>query len=389
MNAPDNANAPDTPKGFSVSRFELNPDTLGYIERFANLMATAGVTVPEPYRGKPGNCAAVTIQALQWGMNPFAVASKTHFVNNAIGYEAQLIIAAINTSGLLADRLNWEWFGDWEKIIGKFAERESKSKKDDYGNAIKYRVPDWKIEDEDGLGVTCFATLKGEREPRRLTIMMKQARVRNSTLWADDPRQQIAYLSGKRWGRLHTSEVLFGVRTPDELDFVDVGVRDMGPVDEVPPAASTHASSAKAKNDAMKSRMKSRMESAAVPTLDEVLKAIADASTPDALTAAGEMAVKLKAEREKEIARTAYADKLNAAREAQHAAAKKNEGGATGEPVALTFAQVMDALEKAGDRDVLDVAADMIRDVPDEGQREELEEFYVSKRKTFEGESHG
>ncbi|OLL27444.1 hypothetical protein BTH42_31860 [Burkholderia sp. SRS-W-2-2016] len=364
----------------ALKRFELTADTLGYIERFANLMATAGVTVPEPYRGKPGNCAAVTIQALQWGMNPFAVAAKTHFVNNQIGYEAQLIIAAVNTSGLLTDRLNWEWFGGWEKIVGQFAERESKTKKNEHGEPVRYRVPAWNIEDEEGLGVRCFATLKGEREPRVLTIMMKQARVRNSTLWADDPKQQIAYLSGKRWSRLHTSEVVFGVRTPDELEVVGSGVRDMGPVEEVRRESVAPESS---RTDSVKQRMKKNTPPRdAAPTLDDVLRLIADANSAEELTAAGEQATRLRSDREKEIARTAYADKIAAARAASQASRKETDA----EPVALTFAQVMDGLEKAVAIEALDLAGDLIRNVPDEGQREELEEFYVTKRHKMGGE---
>ncbi|MGF6636786.1 RecT family recombinase [Paraburkholderia sp. MM6662-R1] len=375
----------------TLKRFELNPDMLGYIERFSNLMATAGVTVPEPYRGKPGNCAAVTIQALQWGMNPFAVAAKTHFVNNQIGYEAQLIIAAVNTSGLLVDRINWDWFGDWEKIVGQFVERESKTKKNEHGEPVRYRVPAWNIEDEAGVGVRCFATLRGEREPRVLTILMKQARVRNSTLWADDPKQQIAYLSGKRWSRLHASEIVFGVRTPDELDVIDNGMRDMGPAEEVRRESAAHGSS---RTSSVKERMKKNATTRnGAPTLDEVLKAIAEATNSGEMTAAGELATKLRTDQEKEIARTAYSDKLNAERAAAHAqpaqddpadAGSKRDRG--GEVAAMTFAQVMEALEQAETLDALDVAADLIRTVPDEGQREELEEFYLAKRHRMESE---
>jgi hypothetical protein len=361
-----------------LTPFVLTADTLGLVERFSNLMATAGLTVPEPYRGKPGNCAAVTIQALTWGMNPFAVAAKTHFVNGQIGYEAQVVIAAINTSGLLVDRLNWEWFGPWERIIGNFVERESKTKKDDGGNAQIYRVPAWSLEDEEGIGVRCFATLRGERDPRVLTILMKQARVRNSTLWADDPKQQIAYLSGKRWGRLHTPEVLFGVRTPDELDVIDSEARDMGPVDEVPkPEAG-----AKSRTDSVKASMRKGREK--VPALEEVLQAIREAANSEELAAAGELAAKLRSTEEKEVARVAYLDRLNAGRTAEHEAKKEAEG----ETVVMTFAQVMDALEKAHTLDVLDVAADLIKTVPEESQRDELEEFYVSRRQRMSGEGN-
>ena len=44
-------------------------------------------------------CMAVTLQALQWNMSPFAVAQKTHLVNGTLGYEAQLV-NAVFTQGL-------------------------------------------------------------------------------------------------------------------------------------------------------------------------------------------------------------------------------------------------------------------------------------------------
>jgi len=47
--------------------------------------------------------------------------------------------------------------------------------------------------------------------------MLSQAQVRNSTLWASDPKQQLAYLATKRWSRLHCPDVIMGVYTPDEL----------------------------------------------------------------------------------------------------------------------------------------------------------------------------
>lgn len=72
--------------------------------------------------------------------------------------------------------------------------------------------------DEEGIGIIIKARLKGEDQPRELDLLLAQARVRNSTLWADDPRQQLAYLAVKRWARLFCPDVILGVYTPDELD---------------------------------------------------------------------------------------------------------------------------------------------------------------------------
>lgn len=170
----------------------FSPEGMNQLVRFAELMAASKATVPAHLAGKPADCLAVTMQAAQWGMNPFAVAQKTHVVNGTLGYEAQLVNAVVSSSNLLSTRLNYQWDGDWSKVNGKTDKSPS-------------------------LTVTVSAILKGEAEPRALTISMAQAGVRNSPLWEQDPRQQLAYLCVKRWARLHAPDVLLGVYTPDEL----------------------------------------------------------------------------------------------------------------------------------------------------------------------------
>ncbi|BCL69847.1 hypothetical protein TUMSATVNIG1_18020 [Vibrio nigripulchritudo] len=202
------------PCGFDVSTMMFDPDLMGRLERFAELMATGKSTIPAHLRGSPGDCLAITIQSMQWRMNPHAVAQKTHLVNGTLGYEAQLVNAVVTAMAPTKDRINYEWFGDWHKVIGKFATRQN-------GSGKSYQAPNWKPEDEQGLGVRAWATLKGEDEPRVLELLLTQAQVRNSTLWASDPKQQLAYLAVKRWARLHTPDVIMGVYTPDELEPVE------------------------------------------------------------------------------------------------------------------------------------------------------------------------
>ncbi|MDX4480051.1 RecT family recombinase [Klebsiella pneumoniae] len=189
----------------------FSPEGMDRLVRFATLMADSKATVPAHLAGKPADCLAVTMQAAQWGMNPFAVAQKTHVVNGMLGYEAQLVNAVVSSSNLLATRLNYKWDGDWSKVSGKTDKSPS-------------------------LTVTVWATLKGESEPRTLTISMAQAGVRNSPLWEQDPRQQLAYLCVKRWARLHTPDVLLGVYTPDELQETAPRVER-----DITPPASTAA----------------------------------------------------------------------------------------------------------------------------------------------------
>lgn len=189
----------------------FSPEGMNQLVRFAELMAQSRVTVPAHLAGKPADCMAVAMQAAQWGMNPFAVAQKTHVINGALGYEAQLVNAAITAMAPTKDRVHFEWFGPWENVIGKFIEKTNDKGK-------KYLAAGWSAADEKGCGVKVWATLKGEDQPRVLELLLSQAQVRNSTLWGSDPKQQLAYLGVKRWARLYCPDVILGVYTPDELE---------------------------------------------------------------------------------------------------------------------------------------------------------------------------
>lgn len=205
----------------------FSPEGLNQLMKFAEVMSQSRVTVPAHLAGKPADCMAVAMQAAQWGMNPFAVAQKTHVVSGTLGYEAQLVNAVITTMSPTKDRINYEWFGPWENVIGKFVEKTSQK-----GNT--YIAPAWSLKDEAGCGVRVWATMKGEDKPRVLELLLSQAQVRNSTLWASDPKQQLAYLATKRWSRLHCPDVIMGVYTPDELQEAAPRVER----DITPPAAT-------------------------------------------------------------------------------------------------------------------------------------------------------
>ncbi|MCE1010178.1 RecT family recombinase [Pseudomonas monteilii] len=205
----------------STSALVLDGDSLDKMMRLAEVMATGRATLPKHFNGNPADCLAVVMQSMQWKMNPFAVAQKTHLVNGVLGYEAQLVNAVITTCAPVVDRLHYEWFGEWEKVIGKFEIKR--------GEKGEYRTPGWKMADEEGLGVRVWATFRGEAEPRVLELLLAQARTRNSTLWADDPRQQLAYLATKRWSRLYCPDVILGVYSPDELEETNQPIRDLTP----------------------------------------------------------------------------------------------------------------------------------------------------------------
>lgn len=132
------------PNTISASNAVFNVQALGQLTSFAELMAQSAVTVPKHLAGKPADCMAIVMQAMQWGMNPYAVAQKTHLVNGVLGYEAQLVNAVISSSSAIIGRFHYEYGGDWEKIAGKKDGR-----------------------DESGLFIRVGAVLRGEDEITR------------------------------------------------------------------------------------------------------------------------------------------------------------------------------------------------------------------------------
>ncbi len=201
-------------------------DALERIEKFANLMASARVTIPAELQNKPGDCLALCLQAQAWGMNPYAVAQKAHVIKGKIGYEAQLVNAVITCHAPIQGRLSFTWSEGWERIIGKFKKQPGKN------GGGEYAVPNWAEKDEEGLWCEVSATLKGETESRTLRLEMRQAHPRQSTLWATDPKQQLAYTVLKRWARLNCPEILLGIFDKDELKSMpDPDEKDVTPTE--------------------------------------------------------------------------------------------------------------------------------------------------------------
>lgn len=176
----------------------LAPQNLGDVVRFAEVMSKADIAIPPHLRGNPGACLAVTMQAMRWEMDPFAVASKTYLVNKTIAYEAQLIAAVINTRAGLKRRLSITFEGEGQDrrciVTGEFTD----------GAVQVYTSPPF-----------------GSITPK------------NSPLWKSDPDQQHAYFSTRSFGRRFCPEVILGVYDRDELA---VEIRNITPPADTSPA---------------------------------------------------------------------------------------------------------------------------------------------------------
>ena len=162
----------------------MDVTTMESLMRVADLMASGRSTVPVHLQGNPSDCMAVVMQSVQWGMNPFAVAQKTHIVNGHLGYEAQLVNAVVQSSNAIVGRFHYEFKGN-----------------------------------SPGMECRVGAILRGESDITWGEWMNEnKVTTKNSPLWKTNPKQQLAYLQCKNWARLYSPGSILGVYTPDEFD---------------------------------------------------------------------------------------------------------------------------------------------------------------------------
>lgn len=178
----------------STTGLVLDAQNMGLMMKAAEMMAAGKATVPKHLQGSPSDCLAIIMQAMRWNMDPFVVAQKTHLVNGALGYEAQLVNAVVQASGAIDGRFHYEYQGD--------------------GPALMCRVG---------------ATIRGESEVTwGEWLALAEVKVQNSPLWKTNPRQQIGYLQVKNWARAFTPGAILGVYSVDELQE-SPGMRDVTP----------------------------------------------------------------------------------------------------------------------------------------------------------------
>ncbi|MGF6444355.1 RecT family recombinase [Paraburkholderia youngii] len=360
----------------------LDLATIQAINTIAETMAGGKVAIPVHLRGNKADCFAVAMQAFQWRMNPFAVAQKTHISQGGqLGYEAQLVNAVVSNLAPITGRPDYEFLGDWTKVLGKVEERKS-----DKGG--KYYVATYTKADEEGLGVIVRATLRGESEPREVTVMMSQAYPRFSTQWATDPQQQIGYLAIRKWARRFTPDVLLGVYTQDELSAERPETIDMGRADEIRANATTPTT---CKTDSLRTRMASKRPTATAadaPNADAMVRAIQSATTGHELKVAVARIDELATDADKERVRTAYQEKIRAEKERSQretvAQADQPQQQDSGAPPLAPYEAMLSRIQQCNDVEVLAVLADEARAYP-ETERIKLDQAYQDRREILLG----
>lgn len=184
----------------------MAPENMTQVMEFAKLMAIAGLAIPPHLRNNQGACLAIAIQAFEWGMSPFAVASKSYETNGRLAFEAQLIAAVILRRAPIVGLFNYEWQGE---VKGT---RQIKMKRRDGEHLVTIT---------DGT-LRCTVSAEVRDRPglfkEYTSPAIGQIETQNSPLWRADPQQQIGYYSVRAFCRRHFPHVLMGIYDRDELD---------------------------------------------------------------------------------------------------------------------------------------------------------------------------
>jgi hypothetical protein len=285
-------------------------------------MLSKSALVPKDYQGNPANC----VIAMQWGMEiglqPLQAMQSIAVINGRPAIWGDAMIAIVKGSGLL------------EKIV----------------------------EDVSDTSATCTVKRRGEAEVAR-TFSMEDAKraglAGKQGPWAQYPKRMLQ-MRARAWAlRDVFPDVLRGV-------FIGEEAQDLPREKDVTAEGETLKPEPATRTEAVKAKLlKSKPES-----LDHVLAEIGAALDEAGLKRAATLAGNLTADADKEAARAAY--------KARKAALEPVE--------AMTYAQVAEALHQAGDTETLDMKADLIRQVADEGQRTELNTLYHAIREKMVSE---
>ncbi|GHB33806.1 hypothetical protein GCM10007094_23350 [Pseudovibrio japonicus] len=176
----------------------LSPERFELTDRYAVAISRASL-LPEHLRGKNpeeaySNCFLVVNQALNWGIDPLAVAQATAVVHGKLCYEGKLVQAVLNMNGV---RLHTRYTGvrgtdDYTIFLSDQPFNEDGSSQ---GRVMEGSVKDW----------ATYGSSKGAN-----------ANLMNAA-WKNDPHSMLHYRGHRQWTRLHEPGLIMGVYTPDEM----------------------------------------------------------------------------------------------------------------------------------------------------------------------------
>jgi len=143
--------------------------------------------IPPHFQKSPADCWLVMSFCRNRNLDFLMVVGECSVVQGRLFFSGKLTAALLNTSGYLAERLNYEYDRDAD------------------GNA---------------KAVIVSGRLADETAARIVSVHLDQVKTKNP-VWTTQPEQQLAYAGARIWGRRHCPEVLMGLLFEGE-QIIDV-----------------------------------------------------------------------------------------------------------------------------------------------------------------------
>lgn len=185
---------------------------LSQFVEFSKVMCQAGPMLPEHAQRNPAICLALTMRAVHWGFDPFALAFESFQAKagGPVGFQAKVFTAVMRKAGV---KLNYRYEGSFEKT-GK-----------PVTSARGNKVADSAAEGDR----KCIAYVQdGDQLLEYETPTLDQITIKNSPLWHNDPDQQLAYYAGRGWARRHRADLMLGAYSDEEVQDMR-HIRDVTP----------------------------------------------------------------------------------------------------------------------------------------------------------------
>ncbi|MBM2293811.1 recombinase RecT [Sulfitobacter pseudonitzschiae] len=193
----------------SLSQYDFGD--LSKAVEFSKLMCQAGEMLPPHARRNPAICLALTMRATHWGFDPFALSQETFQATSGgpIGYQAKVFSAVARKAKII---LQYRYEGDLE-----ITDKPALSAK---GNQVAKRSA------VGNIRCICYAT-DGGQVLEYETPELDQITIKNSALWHNDPKQQLAYYAARGWMRRYRSDLMMGAYSDEEVEQIQM--RDVSP----------------------------------------------------------------------------------------------------------------------------------------------------------------
>lgn len=169
-----------------------------HLWRVSKLFAASNF-IPEAFQGKPENCFIALQLACQLKMQPFTLFNTLYIIHGKPAFEAKMLIAMANSSGIFEGPIRYKYSGQGDK-----------------------------------RACTAFAKMVSTGETVEQTVSIELAKAegwydkkdRNGNLiskWRTMPDLMLAYRSASWLIRLYCPEVMYGFTTKEEAeDIIDV-----------------------------------------------------------------------------------------------------------------------------------------------------------------------